>query len=212
MSRAVVLWATVAKCGEGKLAWPARETEMLCERLACDLRGGGAPSLHLAVERLRDVVGQRHGGALHTCILASAHTPWYVQRHCPERTTRATIMPSDCECDGKQMASTTPPKFTLRFESQQTHELLRITAEHLGTSMNALAEDMISRELQAIGLTIAHDLYGTLDLLQRHRGEDIDAGLAAFAQGEVEQADPLQARMVSQPDAADALGVAEAFS
>jgi hypothetical protein len=109
------------------------------------------------------------------------------------------------------MAGTTSPKFTLRFEHQQTHELLRIVADHFGTSMNALAEDMIARELQAIGLTIEQDLYGTLDLLQRYRAEDIEAGLSAFAQAEVEQTDPLQARMVLQPEAADALGVAEAF-
>jgi hypothetical protein len=109
------------------------------------------------------------------------------------------------------MAGATSPKFTLRFEHQQTHELLRIVADHFGTSMNALAEDMIARELQAIGLTIEQDLYGTLDLLQRYRAEDIEAGLSAFAQAEVEQADPLQARMALQPDAADALGVAEAF-
>jgi hypothetical protein len=109
------------------------------------------------------------------------------------------------------MAGTTSPKFTLRFEHQQTHELLRIVADHFGTSMNALAEDMIARELQAIGLTIEQDLYGTLDLLKRYRAEDIEAGLSAFAQAEVEQTDPLQARMVLQPEAADALGVAEAF-
>jgi hypothetical protein len=109
------------------------------------------------------------------------------------------------------MAGTTSPKFTLRFEHQQTHELLRIVAEHFGTSMNALAEDMISRELQAIGLTIEQDLYGTLDLLQRYRTEDVQAGLSAFAQAEVEQIDPLQAQMVLQPEAVDALGVAEAF-
>jgi hypothetical protein len=109
------------------------------------------------------------------------------------------------------MASAASPKFTLRFEHQETHELLRMVADHFGTSMNALAEDMISRELQAIGLAIEHDLYGTLNLLQRYRPEDIEAGLSAFAQAEVEQADPLQARMVSQPRASDALGVAAAF-
>jgi hypothetical protein len=109
------------------------------------------------------------------------------------------------------MAGTTSSKFTLRFEHQQTHELLRIVADHFGTSMNALAEDMIARELQAIGLTIEQDLYGTLDLLERYRAEDIQAGLSAFAQAEVEQTDPLQARMVIQPEAPDALGVAEAF-
>jgi hypothetical protein len=110
------------------------------------------------------------------------------------------------------MASTTSPKFTLRFERQQTHELLRVVAHHFGSSMNALAEDMIARELQAIGLTIEHDLYGTLDLLQRYRVGDIEAGLAAFAQAEVEQTDPLKARMTSRPEATDALGVAGAFS
>jgi hypothetical protein len=121
-------------------------------------------------------------------------------------------MPSDIEFDGREMAATTTSKFTLRFEHQQTHELLRIVAEHFRTSMNALAEDMISRELQAIGLTIEQDLHGTLDLLRRYRMDDVDAGLAAFAQAEVEQTDPLRARMVVQPQAADALGVAEAFS
>ncbi len=109
------------------------------------------------------------------------------------------------------MVGAASPKFTLRFEHQQTHELLRMVADHFGMSMNALAEDMISRELQAIGLTIEHDLYGTLDRLRRYRSEDVEAGLSAFAQAEVEQADPLQARMVSPPQPADALGVAEAF-
>jgi hypothetical protein len=104
------------------------------------------------------------------------------------------------------------PKFTLRFEREQTHELLRVVADHFGMSMNALAEDMISRELQTIGLTIEQDLYGTLDLLQRYRGEDIEAGLAAFARAEVEHTDPLRARMITQAQTADALGVAEAFS
>lgn len=109
------------------------------------------------------------------------------------------------------MASVPAPKFTLRFEHRQTHELLRMVADHFGTSMNALAEDMISRELQALGLAIEHDLYGTLDLLQRYRAEDIEAGLSAFAEAEVAQPDPLQARMVSHPQATDALGVAGAF-
>jgi hypothetical protein len=109
------------------------------------------------------------------------------------------------------MASPASPKFTLRFAHQQTHDLLRVVAEHLGMSMNALAEEMISRELRAIGLTIERDLYGTLDLLRRYRTEDVDAGLAAFAQAEVEQTDPMRAQMVSEPETGDALGVAEAF-
>jgi hypothetical protein len=102
------------------------------------------------------------------------------------------------------------PKFTLRFEHEQTHALLRVVAEHFGMSMNALAEEMISRELQTIGLTMEQDLYGTLELLRRYGGEDTEAGLAAFARAEVEHADPLQAQMIAQPS--DALGVEEAFA
>jgi hypothetical protein len=102
-------------------------------------------------------------------------------------------------------------KFTLRFERDQTHALLRIVAEHFGMSMNALAEDMISRELQTIGLAMEQDLYGTLDLLRRsYGGEDIEAGLVAFAKAEVEQVDPMQARMIARAD--DALGVEGAFA
>jgi hypothetical protein len=103
-----------------------------------------------------------------------------------------------------------PTKFTLRFEREQTHALLRMVAEHFGMSMNALAEEMISRELQTIGLTMEQDLYGTLELLRRYGGEDIEAGLAAFARAEVEHADPLQAQMIAQQ--IDALGVEEAFA
>jgi hypothetical protein len=102
------------------------------------------------------------------------------------------------------------PKFTLRFEREQTHALLRLVAEHFGMSMNALAEEMISRELQTIGLTMEQDLYGTLELLRRYGGEDIEAGLDAFARAEVEHADPLQAQMIAQQ--IDALGVEEAFA
>ncbi len=102
-------------------------------------------------------------------------------------------------------------KFTLRFEDRRAHDLLRLVANHFGTSMNALAEDMISRELQTIGLTIEQDLYGTLEQLRHYRGDDLDAGLSAFARAEVEQPDPLQARMISAAEAGDPLGVAAAF-
>jgi hypothetical protein len=120
-------------------------------------------------------------------------------------------VPSGIDFDGKEQAVAVASKFTLRFERERTHALLRMVAEHFGMSMNALAEDMISRELRTIGLAMEQDLYGTLELLRRSYGsEDIDAGLAAFAKAEIEQLDPMQARMIDQVH--DALGVEEAFA
>jgi hypothetical protein len=110
------------------------------------------------------------------------------------------------------MAAAKTPKFTLRFDRPQTHDLLRLVAERCGVSMNSLAEDLLARELGAMGLLIEQDLYGTLDLLQRYRGEDVAAGLDAFARAEVTEPDPLRARMVDRVQTADALGVAAAFS
>jgi|ERR1700691_562442 hypothetical protein len=106
----------------------------------------------------------------------------------------------------------TSPKFTLRFQSKETHELLRTVADRFDMSMNALIEEMISRELQAFGLSIEQDLYGTLELLRRYRGEDAQTGLDAFAHAEVSEEDPMRSHMATRPQAADAFGVAEAFS
>lgn len=104
------------------------------------------------------------------------------------------------------------PKFTLRFQREETHELLRTVADRFGMSMNALVEEMISRELQAFGLSIEQDLYGTLELIQRHRGEDTQAALDAFARAEVSEDDPMRSHMATRSQAGDAFGVVEAFS
>jgi hypothetical protein len=108
--------------------------------------------------------------------------------------------------------ATNSHKFTLRFQREETHDLLRMVADRFGVSMNALAEEMISRELQAIGLSIEQDLYGTLDLIHRYRGEDAQAGLDAFARGEAVEDDPLRSHMATQAQTTDAFGVAAAFS
>jgi hypothetical protein len=108
--------------------------------------------------------------------------------------------------------TTKSPKFTLRFQREETHDLLRTVADRFGVSMNALAEEMLSRELQAIGLSIEQDLYGTLEQLQRYRGEGVQADLDAFARAEVVEEDPMRSRMATQAQATDAFGVAEAFS
>jgi hypothetical protein len=127
------------------------------------------------------------------------------------------VLPSDTRFDGKRtvpiiMASPKTTKFTLRFERVETHELLRLVADEFGMSMNALAEEVLSRELSAMGLVIERDLYGTLELLRNYRGDDIEAGLAAFARAEVTEDDPMRSQMVAMPQTVDALGVTEAFS
>jgi hypothetical protein len=104
------------------------------------------------------------------------------------------------------------PKFTLRFQRGETHEFLRTVADRFGVSMNALAEEIIARELQAIGLSIEQDLYGTLELIRRYRGGDVSGGLDAFADAEVTVEDPLRSRMVTQAQTAEDFGVLEAFS
>ena len=104
------------------------------------------------------------------------------------------------------------PKFTLRFQRKETHELLRTVADLLGLSMNALIEEMIARELQAFGLSIEQDLYRTLELIQRYRDDDAQAGLDAFAHAEVSEEDPMRSRMATRSQADDAFGVAEVFS
>jgi hypothetical protein len=110
------------------------------------------------------------------------------------------------------MATSKTAKFTLRFERAETHELLRLVADQFGVSMNALAEEVLTRELSAMGLVIERDLYGTLELLRNYRGEDIEAGLEAFARAEVTEEDPMRSRMAAVPQTVDALGVSEAFS
>ncbi len=106
----------------------------------------------------------------------------------------------------------TSPKFTLRFQNKETHELLRTVADLLEMSMNALIEEMISRELPAFGILIEQDLYGTLELIRRYKGEDAQAGIDAFAHAEVSEEDPMRSHMATRLQAADAFGVAEAFS
>jgi hypothetical protein len=107
---------------------------------------------------------------------------------------------------------TQSPKFTLRFQREETHNLLRTVADRFGMSMNSLAEELISRELQAIGLSIEQDLYGTLEMIERYRDEDARADLDAFARAEVVEEDPMRSRVATQTLATDAFGVAEAFS
>lgn len=105
------------------------------------------------------------------------------------------------------------PKFTLRFQDRQTHELLGLVAAQLGTSKNRLAEEMLKRELEAAALLVERRLDSTLRDLQDYRREERLAGdVAAFAEGEAFGEDPLRARMIKPDELADAFGVMKSFS
>jgi hypothetical protein len=107
-------------------------------------------------------------------------------------------------------------KFTLRFHSPRTHELLGVVAEQWGVSKNHLAEEMLDRELKAAALLVAQNLDETIRRLHDYRFEEhLEEDIQAFAEGEAFGDDPLRARMVSEPteqaDRRDPYGVMEAF-
>ena len=110
------------------------------------------------------------------------------------------------------MATTAPPKFTLRFHNRSNHEILGLLAERYGVTKNQLAEEMLERELQAAALLLEQDLTGTLALLRNYRrDEHLADAIEAFAQAEAAEDDPITTRMVDTPRTGDAFGVAEAF-
>ncbi len=105
-------------------------------------------------------------------------------------------------------------KFTLRFRSPRTHEMLGVVADELGMSKNQLAEEMLERELQAAALSLEHDLAGTLALLHSYnREEHLEGYIRAFAEGEAYGDDPLRSRFRETPGfGRDIFGIADVFS
>ncbi|CAN5590395.1 hypothetical protein BH23CHL7_BH23CHL7_24000 [soil metagenome] len=85
--------------------------------------------------------------------------------------------------------------FTIRFEDQETHELLTLLAGRLHVSMNSLAETMIKNQIGNLALTLEEDLSHTLARLKAYRTDPHD-DVARFADAEVAYRDPLVARMV----------------
>lgn len=103
-------------------------------------------------------------------------------------------------------------KFTLRFHSQRTHDLLGVVAGQLGVSKNKLAEDMLERELEAAALLVSRDLDETLRKLRAYPREERLAGdIRAIAEAEAYADDPLKAQMVEPTTASDPYGVLAAF-
>jgi hypothetical protein len=106
------------------------------------------------------------------------------------------------------------PKFTLRFRSARTHEMLGLVANELGISKNQLAEQMLERELQAAALSLESDLAGTLELLRSYNADaHMEDHIQAFAEGEAFGDDPLVSRSRGPLEVGgDAFGIAEVFS
>lgn len=99
--------------------------------------------------------------------------------------------------------------FTLRFEDEETHELLALLSNRMGVSMNRLAETMIQNEIQGASFALQEDLSHTLARLAEYRG-DSRADVARFARAEVTNDDPLAARMVTPRD--DPYDIAATFA
>jgi hypothetical protein len=107
-----------------------------------------------------------------------------------------------------------PPKFTLRFRSPRTHEMLGLLADAWGISKNQLAEQMLERELHAAALALERDMAHTVELLRSYdREADVEGHIRAFAEGEAFGEDPLRSRSKLTPElGADIFGIADVFS
>lgn len=105
-------------------------------------------------------------------------------------------------------------KFTLRFHSPTTHQMLGVVADELGISKNQLAEQMLERELRAAALSLELDLVGTMALLQSYnRDTDVEDHIQAFAEGEAYGDDPLRSRARDAVDfGPDVFGITDVFA
>lgn len=108
------------------------------------------------------------------------------------------------------MSSNRPPRasFPLRFHDERTRELLRLVAERQQVSMNQLAEELISRELDVLALGLETTMSRTVELLRAYRTDRRGADWQAFAEAEA-LPEPVLARRVRSDD--DPFGVAQAF-
>lgn len=97
---------------------------------------------------------------------------------------------------------------TLHFQSQETLRNLERAAEALGISMDEFAEAAIARELAAVGAGLGDKLTRSLERLKSYTPADLERDIRAFAQSEVENEDPLQARRV---ESSDAYGIGDLF-
>ncbi len=109
------------------------------------------------------------------------------------------------------MAVTRRPVFTLRFKSSTTHRRLKRVSDLIGSSMNEIAEAAIERELDFLATDLEQELMDTVEAWRSwdYSQSDLEGDIAAFAEGEALQRDPLRSRSVP---VADSAGVGEIFA
>ncbi len=88
---------------------------------------------------------------------------------------------------------------------------LRDIAEHLGVSMNKLAQDAIAAHLGITAAILEARLETTLAALREYKGAWSEDEIAAFARSEVEYDDPAEGRMI-ETNESDPFGVMRAFA
>src|SRR5258708_35346339 len=88
---------------------------------------------------------------------------------------------------------------------------LRDIAEHLGVSMNKLAQDAIAAHLGITAAILEARLETTLAALREYKGAWSEDEIAAFARSEVEYDDPAEGRMIETHES-DPFGPMRAFA
>ena len=97
---------------------------------------------------------------------------------------------------------------TLHFHNEETLSNLERAAEALGVSMDDFAEIAIERELAAVGAGLDSKLSRALERLGSYSPADLERDIQDFAQSEVNNEDPLQARRL---ESADKYGIGALF-
>ncbi len=103
------------------------------------------------------------------------------------------------------------PVLTLRFKRPRTHSRLRSVSKLIGSSMNDIAETAIERELDFLATDLEEELLETVQALRSWEYTDsaLKSDIAAFAEGEAYERDPLRTSLISTVDSA---GVGEIFA
>ena len=109
------------------------------------------------------------------------------------------------------MAATRRPVLTLRFKKPALHKRLKRVSDLIGSSMNEIAETAIERELNFLAADLEQELLETVETLRSwdYTGAKLESDIAAFAEGEAFERDPLRSTMTST---SDSVGVGEIFA
>jgi len=100
---------------------------------------------------------------------------------------------------------------TLRFRKSATHTRLKRVSDLVGSSMNEIAEAAIERELDFLAADLEQELLETVEALRgwEYTRSHLERDIAAFADGEAFERDPLRSTLLT---VADSAGVGDIFA